>query len=212
MIAIMSFGLVAVSNGARPDLLDIPMNRMSSVLLLSALAAALPAIAQNHSGHDGHSASKQVLPPSPYSGMETRPVKALSKEQIADLEAGRGMGVALAAELNGYPGPLHVLELAKALDLTDEQVSRTKKLLERMKAEAIPIGRRLIDEEATLDSLFAEKKITAASLAAATKRIASAQGELRAAHLRYHLETADILSPEQVGRYARLRGYGASTD
>lgn len=85
-------------------------------------------------------------------------MKALSKEQIADLEAGRGMGLALAAELNGYPGPLHVLELAKALDLTDEQVSRTKKLLERMKAEAIPIGRRLIDEEATLDSLFAEKR------------------------------------------------------
>lgn len=144
--------------------------------------------------------------------METRPVKALSKEQIADLEAGRGMGLALAAELNGYPGPLHVLEFAKALNLTDEQVSRTKKLLERMKAEAIPIGRRLIDEEATLDSLFAEKMITAASLAEATKRIASAQGDLRAAHLRYHLDTADILSPEQVGRYAKLRGYGASTD
>jgi hypothetical protein len=41
----------------------------------------------------------------PYSGMQTRPIKALSDQQVADLKAGRGMGLALAAELNGYPGP-----------------------------------------------------------------------------------------------------------
>lgn len=188
------------------------MNRVFSALFLSALAAAVPASAQNHGGHDGHSAATQVLPHSPYSGMETRRVKALSEEQIADLTAGRGMSLALVAELNGYPGPLHVLELGETLHLTDEQVSRTQKLLERMKAEAIPIGRRIIDEEATLDSLFAEKKITAVSLSEATTRISAVQGDLRAAHLRYHLETVEILSPEQVGRYSRLRGYGASTE
>jgi hypothetical protein len=47
----------------------------------------------------------------PYAGMQARPIKALSAEQIADLKAGRGMSLALAAELNGYPGPRHVLEL-----------------------------------------------------------------------------------------------------
>jgi hypothetical protein len=41
----------------------------------------------------------------PYAGLEARAIKALSEQQIADLEAGRGMGMALAAELNGYPGP-----------------------------------------------------------------------------------------------------------
>jgi hypothetical protein len=45
----------------------------------------------------------------PYAGMQTRPIKALSEQQVADLQAGRGMGLALAAELNGYPGPAHVL-------------------------------------------------------------------------------------------------------
>lgn len=134
------------------------MNRMFSALFLSALAAAAPAIAQNHGGHDDNSAATQVLLPSPYSGMEARRVKALSEGQIADLEAGRGMGLALAAELNGYPGPLHVLELAKALDLTDEQMSRTRKLLERMKAEVIPIGRRLIVEETTLTACSRKKR------------------------------------------------------
>ena len=57
----------------------------------------------------------------PYAGMQARPIKALSDQQIADLKAGRGMGLALAAELNGYPGPLHVLELADKLDLSAEQ-------------------------------------------------------------------------------------------
>jgi len=47
----------------------------------------------------------------PYAGMQTRSIKALSDQQIADLKAGRGMGLALPAELNGYPGPIHVLEL-----------------------------------------------------------------------------------------------------
>ena len=37
----------------------------------------------------------------PYAGMQTRPIKALSEQQIADLSAGRGMGLALAAEHSG---------------------------------------------------------------------------------------------------------------
>ena len=55
------------------------------------------------------------LPSSPYGGFAERPMKALSAEQIADLRAGRGMGLALAAELNGFPGPVHALELAVPL-------------------------------------------------------------------------------------------------
>ena len=34
----------------------------------------------------------------PYAGLQARPIKALSAEQIADLKAGRGMSLALAAE------------------------------------------------------------------------------------------------------------------
>ena len=49
----------------------------------------------------------------PYAGMQARAIKALSAEQIADLKAGRGLSLALAAELNGYPGPRHVLELVE---------------------------------------------------------------------------------------------------
>jgi Spy/CpxP family protein refolding chaperone len=146
---------------------------------------------------------------SPYAAMARRPVKALSDEQMADLKAGRGMGLALPAELNGYPGPRHVLDLAEQLQLTDQQRAKTRSLFDAMKAEAVPIGERILADEIALDRLFAEHRITQAALAELTTRIGVAQGELRAAHLRYHLSMMDVLSADQVARYVALRGYGA---
>jgi hypothetical protein len=58
---------------------------------------------------------------SPYVGQETRDIKALSQQDIDDYLNGRGMGYAKAAELNHYPGPRHVLDLAHTLALTPEQ-------------------------------------------------------------------------------------------
>ncbi len=156
------------------------------------------------------SAQAQHAPASPYAGWEHRPVKALSNEQIADLRAGRGMGLALPAELNGYPGPLHVLELGDQLRLTKEQRTRVQELHAAMKAEAIPLGERLIGQEADLERQFASKSVTPASLQAATVGIGATQGALRLAHLRYHLSTLNALTPEQVRRYGELRGYQAS--
>lgn len=118
--------------------------------LLTLLAS--PAVAQQHHQH-GHS---------PYAGLEQREIKALSNEQIAELRAGRGMGLALAAELNGYPGPLHVLDLAHQLQLTVEQKQRVQQLYERMKTEAIAVGEKLIASERELDKEFATHMMTAA--------------------------------------------------
>src|SRR3954468_20092332 len=113
------------------------MMRTVLAALAAALAVAQPAFAQ-----------------SPYAGLQARPVKALSEQQVADLKAGRGMGLALPAELNGYPGPSHALEHADALELTVEQRQRTKALFDAMKSEAIPVGERLIKQETVLDQLF----------------------------------------------------------
>src|SRR6187401_1202389 len=146
---------------------------------------------------------------SPYAGLQARPIKALSEQQVADLSAGRGMGLALAAELNGYPGPKHVLKLAKELNLTETQRLRARQLYDAMTAEAVPLGHRLIAAETDLDRQFSGRTITGASLAAATATIGATQGELRAAHLKYHLAMMDVLTPEQVARYGELRGYGA---
>jgi len=143
----------------------------------------------------------------PYSGLEVRPIKALSEQQIADLCAGRGMGLALAAELNGYPGPMHVLEFADSLHLSDQQRAKMQELFAAMKAEAIPLGERLIAQEADLDKEFANRTITPASLAASTAAIGTTHAALRQAHLKYHLSTVEVLTLAQVQRYAELRGY-----
>ncbi len=143
----------------------------------------------------------------PYAGFETRPIKALSDQQIADLKAGRGMGLALAAELNGYPGPVHVLELAGALELSEPQRAKLQALFDAMQAQTVPLGEMLIAEEAALDRQFAGKSVTEASLAATMQAIGATQAALRVAHLKYHLATAAALTPVQVKRYTELRGY-----
>ncbi|MBA2399200.1 MAG: periplasmic heavy metal sensor [Bradyrhizobium sp.] len=152
-------------------------------------------------------ASTAALAQSPYAGMQSRPIKALSAQQVDDLKAGRGTGLALAAELNGYPGPAHVLELSEKLALSAEQKQRIQTLFDAMKAEATPIGARLIEQEGALDQQFVSRAITPAALKDATLRIGVTQAELRNAHLKYHLETAQILSPDQMKQYADLRGY-----
>ena len=145
----------------------------------------------------------------PYAGMDTRTIKTLSEQQIADLKAGRGMGLALAAELNGYPGPIHTIELAGELHLSPEQVAKLKALFEAMKAETIPLGSSLISQERDLNNDFANRTVTLANLETTTQRIGATQAALRAAHLKYHLSTVAILTPEQVARYNELRGYKA---
>jgi hypothetical protein len=148
---------------------------------------------------------------SPYAGMQERSIKALSEQQIADLKAGRGMGLALPAELNGYPGPVHVLELSDQLGLSVEQKARVQSLFDSMKAEAVPLGAKLLEQEAALDQQFASRSVTPESLKVATAAIGATQGELRDIHLKYHLQTAQILSAEQMQHYSMLRGYGSDS-
>jgi hypothetical protein len=172
--------------------------------LLVLLALAQPALAQHghrHGQNHGHA--------TPYAGHETRAVKALSPEQIADLRAGRGMGLALAAELNGYPGPMHVLEHAADLALSDDQAARTRAIEAAMRAEAVALGERLVAEETALDRLFATRAVTPQSLAGALRAIGATTAALREAHLRAHLAVASLLTPEQIAAYDRLRGYAA---
>lgn len=152
-------------------------------------------------------ASTAAYGQAPYAGMQSRPVKTLSKQQMADLGAGRGMGLALAAELNGYPGPSHVLELANKLGLSADQRLIVEGLFSSMKAEAVPLGSKLIEQEADLDKQFASRSVTPESLKASTAAIAVTQGQLRETHLKYHLSTVAILTPAQMQRYAELRGY-----
>ena len=144
---------------------------------------------------------------SPYSGMEQRGIKALSEEQIEGYLAGAGMGFAMAAELNSYPGPKHVLELAVELGLDEDQLARTKEVFSRMQDSAVRLGRIYVDAERLLDTMFADGEIDEQRLRQATAKLARIRGELRFAHLGAHLKMTQILTEEQVERYDALRGY-----
>jgi Spy/CpxP family protein refolding chaperone len=124
-----------------------------------------------------------------------------------DLKAGRGMATALAAELNGYPGPMHVLEFADQLQLTNEQLHLMAALMEIMRRDAIKAGEELIAAEADLDNLFASGQADEVSLVAHMHKISQAQGQVRLVHLRTHLPTRAALTSEQIEAYAKLRGY-----
>jgi Spy/CpxP family protein refolding chaperone len=121
---------------------------------------------------------------------------------IAD---GRGFGLAFAADQNGYPGPLHVLELKDRLRLTSEQEGRAQALLDAMFAEARPKSARLLAAEAQLRDLFARRTVDDTSLAAAVAAVEHARADVRLVHLRTHLKMRDVLTEDQRLMYHAAR-------
>lgn len=158
-------------------------------------------------GSCGANQSEHAHLQSPYAGQEKRAIKALSDEEIKNYLEGNGMGFAKAAELNGFPGPKHILENESKLDLSSEQKRAVQESFEKMKARAIDLGKRIVENEKELDRLFGQSEITGDVVQAKTREIAGLQGDLRNAHLQAHLEMKKILSPRQVEKYKRLRGY-----
>jgi Spy/CpxP family protein refolding chaperone len=180
---------------------------MKTWLFTLGLLTAVPVLAQHDTHHNASADMQTKQEHSAYAGMQSRSIKALSEQQLADLRAGKGMSLALPAELNGYPGPAHALELAGPLGLSEEQKLKTQKLFEQMQAEAKALGEQVISSEYELDRLFKDNKANPASVQEATAKAAQIQGRLRASHLRYHLSMMDVLTPAQVARYNKLRGY-----
>ena len=144
---------------------------------------------------------------SPYAGQEQRAIKSMSEQEVAGLLEGAGAGFARAAELNGYPGPMHVLELADRLALNDEQRAATKYLMTQHKVRARTLGQQLVDAERDLDKLFVQRAADAVAIDAATRRVGLLQAALRAEHLKTHVAQTALLSVDQVRMYSALRGY-----
>jgi hypothetical protein len=173
---------------------EIRMTIRFLALAIAVCALCAPALAQ-------HAAT-------PYAGQQNRTIKALSDDDIAALRNGEGMGMAKSAELNGYPGPKHVLTLADQLKLSADQRERVQAIFDRMSAAAKPLGVELIERERTLDQQFANGQIMQDHLVAETVAIGELEGRLRSVHLSAHLETRALLSPDQIVLYQQLRGYG----
>lgn len=149
---------------------------------------------------------------SPYAGQQDRPIKALSDDEILSYLNGEGLGYDKAAELNRYPGPREVLNLAAPLGLTEPQKQRVQGIYDEMHEKAAMLGKEIVSREAVLDSLFSGRIVDSAGLRSLVTEIARLQGELRAANLQAHLAVTRILAPDQIIAYDRLRGYDGSVD
>jgi len=118
---------------------------------------------------------------------------------------GRGFGLAFAADQNGYPGPLHVLELKDQLKLTADQEAKAQALLHAMFAESKPKSARLLEAEAKLRRLFADRAADDAAVRAAVAEVERARSEVRVVHLLTHLKTRDLLTEDQRRIYHEAR-------
>lgn len=130
---------------------------------------------------------------------------ALTPDEIAALKQGHGMGFALAAELNGWPGPAHVLEHEAELRLTADQKARVKAIHDAMRKKAIAAGSTYIAAEERLADAFRSGAAQAVTLARLVRQVEEARADLRLVHLTAHLDTAQVLSAEQRRRYQELR-------
>jgi hypothetical protein len=147
---------------------------------------------------------------SPYTGEETRGIKSLSQDDINGLQNGAGTpfgGMAKLAELNGYPGPKHVLDLTSQLELNDTQIEQIDKIYQNMKFEAVILGEKIITVESQLNEKFSDGSINENYLQEKVHESAEYYAELRNVHLQSHLLMMTVLSSDQVQKYGELRGY-----
>jgi Spy/CpxP family protein refolding chaperone len=130
---------------------------------------------------------------------------SLTAEAVRQLLDGEGMGLARPAEMNNYPGPKHLLDRAQELALTTEQQKEISAIRQQVLDRAKPLGRAIVDAERELDAAFKSGTLRDADLKKQLDAIARLQAELRMVHLRAHLITKPILTPEQIRRYYERR-------
>ena len=165
---------------------------VAGVVAAAALGALGAVASAQQAGHGGHASPRH----------DAVACEADFREVIAD---GRGFGLAFAADRNGYPGPLHVLELKERLGLSAEQEARMHALLSAMFAEARPRGAALLEAEARLERLFAAGTAGEATMQAAVAEVERARSAVRLVHLRTHLATRDLLTDAQRRAYHEAR-------
>jgi Spy/CpxP family protein refolding chaperone len=122
-------------------------------------------------------------------------------QDSASLAAGEGMGVAVEAEMNGFPGPKHVLDLKDKLGLTKDQIRKAENLVKLVGISASAKGNEIIEAEQELHGLFVSGKINEKLLRMKLENIGKLRGELRFIHMQAHLKMKQILNPDQIQQY-----------
>jgi Spy/CpxP family protein refolding chaperone len=168
------------------------------VLVTVSLDGAPPSIRAAAAQHGGHASQAPGAEPH-------RRMQATLDEIDRVVAQGLGAGMAFAADQNGYPGPLHVLELKDRLRLTPEQEARVTALQTAMFTESRPKSARLLEAEARLRGLFAEGAADEGRVRTAVAEVERARSEVRLVHLLTHLRTRAVLTDDQRRFYHEAR-------
>ena len=164
---------------------------MTTIVATAGLLGTASSVSWGQHGH-GHEGGHQAA-------------EACSAEFDKVVGEGRGFGLAFAADQNGYPGPLHVLELKDRLKLTADQEAKAQALLHAMFVESKPKSARLLEAEAKLRRLFADRAADDAAVRAAVAEVERARSEVRLVHLLTHLKTRELLTEDQRRIYHAAR-------
>jgi hypothetical protein len=138
-------------------------------------------------------------------------IPALSEAQVASYLDGEAMWLANVAELNHYPSPRRVLELAETLELEEGQRRATTMLHEETRREAIRLGGELVALEQRLNRIFAWNQATADNIAKLVLDIGTLKAQFRLTHLVASIRQKPLLMEEQVRRYDELLGRGVDS-
>ena len=164
---------------------------MTTIVATAGLLGTASSVSWGQHGH-GHEGGHQAA-------------EACSAEFDKVVGEGRGFGLAFAADQNGYPGPLHVLELKDRLKLTADQEAKAQALLHAMFVESKPKSARLLEAETKLRRLFADRAADDAAVRAAVTEVERARSEVRLVHLLTHLKTRELLTEDQRRIYHEAR-------
>lgn len=173
---------------------------VKAIILLSFVLLAVPGtavVAQTHHNR------------SPYAGQfsPSAPIRALSSEEVRQIAAGEGAGLAKAAELNGVPGPRHVLDMASGLELTPAQRTKIQAIYNDMHSKAVITGRRYLRAQEALERDFRAHRLNSTTVATRVAEVNRIRGDLETVHLAAHLATAGVLTRDQIAHYNKMRGY-----
>jgi Spy/CpxP family protein refolding chaperone len=121
------------------------------------------------------------------------------------LERGEGAGAALYADINGYPSPKHVIDMADELNLSEQQLKDVQSIFDDMAESARAKGEEIIAREQEYHTMFKAGKATEAGARKLAVEIGRLRGELRAVHMIAHIQTKDVLTNDQIARYTKAR-------
>lgn len=185
---------------------------MVAALLFAGCTGSTPPAGEEPDAHEHESgmthAEEMEHAESAYAARLGNEVPGLRKDEISMLREGTGGGLAVPAEINGYAGPKHALELSGELGLNATQREATQLLFNDTNEKARRIGASILATYGLLDEAFRERTINESRLRGLSDQLANDYAELRVVHLSAHLAMVHILTPHQTALYGELRGYG----